>query len=357
MKVLEKVRHAKSAGARMIRRIPAAVLVVSSVMLLVSIVCIICLVSSRPERSCAEVWSQGGSVAYRHMAVYGRGGRASGDKSPASVQEYGKCLGKSDVFNVRKSLQGIVDQAGGKRRKASDNVTDPEGWEDAYCSFAVADIVYDHGDSENSAEVSVYAVGGNLKAFHPMEYLSGGFLPVKAVDKYQIVLNDELAWKFFGSYDVVGSRVNLWGHDYAVIGVVKEHDDTQFRAYIYYDCLEEYCAGLEVPVTPAVLCYEVMLPEIVKGEAVTELKNSLPSQDFYVESITGRFGFGRVWDHMIPPGEMSAMLRGYELPYWEVSAQRCISRLFAWEVIGVISLTAMIFVAVSLALNRKNKRD
>ena len=357
MKIRERLDQARLTGAKIVHVLPAVLLAVSVIMAIVSVISIVCLVSSRVERSCAEVWSQGGSVSYRHMAVYGRGGRASGDTSPASVQENGKSLGKTDVINVRKSLQGIVDQAGGKKRKATDKVPEPEGWEDAYSSFVTAGITCDYGDSETGADVSVYAVGGNYRAFHPMEYLSGGFLPVNSVDKYQIVLNDELAWKFYGSYDVVGNRVSLWGHDYAVIGVVREHDDTVLRAYVYYDCLEEYCAGFDAPVIPAVLCYEVMLPELVRGEAVTELKNSLPSKEFYVESITGRFGFGRVWDHMMPPGEMSAVLRGYELPYWEVSAQRCVSRLFAWEVIGVISLTAMIFVAVSLALNRKNKRD
>lgn len=344
MKVLEKVKHVRSFGTKIVYRIHSALFVLSVVMILVSIVSIICLVRSRPERNCDEVWSQGSPVSYRHMAVYGRGGRVSGDKSPAAILEYGKSLGKTDIYNVRKSIQGIVDQANGKTRKVSDMAAEPEGWEDAYCSFIEADITYDRGEFEHDAEVSVYAVGGNYKAFHVFEYLSGGFLPVKSVDKYQIVLNDELAWKFFSSYDVIGSRVQLWGHDYSVIGVVKEHDGNALRAYVYYDCLEEYCSCLEALVTPAVLCYEAMMPEIVKGEAITEFKNSLPSQEFYVESITGRFNLGRVCGFMIPPGEMSTMLQGYDLPFWEISAQKCISEFFAWMVVMLVCVIVSVGV-------------
>ena len=336
-----------------IRNAPAVILTICVIMCIVSAVCFVTALRSRTERNCAQVWSQGSEVSYRHMAVYANGARSSGDKSPAAHIDYGKSLAKTDIYNMRKSLQGIVDTANGVRRKATDRPIDPEGWEDSYCSFIKADINCSHKEFDISSEAAVYAVGGNFKAFHPFEYMSGGFLPVESVDKYQIVLNDELAWKFFSSYDVVGERVTLWNREFTVIGVVKEHDDKSFRAYVYFDCLEEYCASGETPVTPAIQYYEAMLPEQVKGVAVLDMRNNIPGYDlsspsFYVISVTGRYELRQIWDHMMPPGHMREFLQGYDLPYWEVSAQQAITDMFVWMIVFAAFLILIICMTVVL---------
>ncbi|SCW31789.1 hypothetical protein SAMN02910456_00511 [Ruminococcaceae bacterium YRB3002] len=332
---------------------PAVILTAAVIVTLVGIGCMVSVIRSRPERNAASVWSQGSDVSYRHVAVYSQGSRSSGDTSPAAFTGYGKSLAKTDVYNIRKSLQAIVDSSNGVRRRTSDKPSDPEGWTDAYCSYVNADLNCDHNDFEVNCTVPVYAVGGNFRAFHPMEFMSGGFLPVQSVDKYQIVLNDELAWRLFSSYDVIGGRVTLWGKDFTIIGVVREHDDKDMRAYVYYDCLEEYASGLDVPVTPAVLCYEAMLPEPVDGVAVMDVKNSIPGYDAaspscYVVSVTGRYTIPKIWSHMMPPGEMSAFLQGYELPFWEMSAQKAVSDIFAWMIVLAFCLLLSVCMIIML---------
>ena len=323
---------------RFLKSAPKVILTVSIIMCIISVICLVSEYRSRPERNQAGLWSRDGEISYRHMAVYSRGARSGGEKTPSVYTEYGKSLARTDIYNLRKALQGIVDSASGVRRKTSDKPIDPEGWTDTFCSFVKADIKCTHQEFEIDSEADVYAVSGNFKAFHPFEFLSGGFLPVSDVDKYQIVLNDELAWKFFSSYDVIGERVTLWDKEFTIIGVVKEHDDSSLRAYVYFDCLEGYCSNGEEPVTPAILSYEAMMPESVAGVAVMDVKNSIPGYNisapgFYVVSITDRFSPINVLDHMTPPGEMRNFLTGYDLPFWEMSAQQTMTDIFAWMIV------------------------
>ena len=354
--VMEKV---KKSTVSFFCSVPAVLLAVSIVMIIISVICSVSLLRARTERNTASVWSQGSDVSYRHIAVYAQGGRNGGSSSPAAYLEYGKSLSKTDVYNIRKSLQGTVDLSNGTRRRSADRIEDPEGWAECFCSFVNASMTCKHQGFEISSDADVYAVGGNWRVFHPMEFMAGGFLPVKSVDRYQVVLNDSLAWKFFSSYDVIGETVNLWGKDYTVIGVVKEHDDLSLRAYVYFECLEEYCNSFENKIDPSVLCYEAMMPEQVKGASVQDVRNSIPGYDisspkFYLVSVTDRFTVTNVVKHMLPPGEMSSFLSSYELPFWEISAQKTITWLFVWIVVFAVSLLiALLQIGWFVFRNRK----
>ena len=359
MEIISKTKnYLHDTGVRFMLTVPAAVLAASVILMITGIIFCITIPRSRPERNVASVWEQGGTVPYCHVAVYGHGSRSGGERTPASYVEYGNSLMKTDIYNLRKSMQGSVDTTFSVKRKTSEKPIDPEGWEDAFCSFVTADIKCEHQDFQVESDAVVYAVSGNFRAFHPFEFMSGGFLPVESVDRYQIVLNESLAWKFFSSCDVVGERVTLWGKDFTVIGVVREHDDKDLRAYVYFECLEEYCAGLEVPVTPAVMCYEALIPEVIKGSALMEIRNTVPGYDIsspslYVVSITRRFTPARIWDHMMPPDEMREFLQSYELPFWEVSAQKDITYLFVWMTVLVISV---LFVMCTVMLLLRGRR-
>ena len=367
MDLLSKVRGAGRFGRKLgslMRIVPAIVAVVCFVMLVVSIVCCTVIWRGRTDRKTAASWSGGGELSYRHMAGYAHGARALGEKSPASYLEYGRSLSKTDVYNIRKSLQNVVDISNGKRRRSGDVPVATEGFADCYSSFIEADVMSlrqqgSLGD-DKSATASVYAVGGNFKACHLFEYMSGGFLPVQPVDKYQIVINDALAWRFYSSYDVVGEKISLWNKDYTIIGVVREHDGDTPRAYVYFECLEEYCAGLDASFTPAVLCYEAIMPEQVKNVAVADVRNSVPGYDqsnpgTYVVSVTGRYSIGSIWDYMMPPGSTSDLLRDYDLPYWEVSAGRAVASMFAWEIVAVVcAAMGVVMVTVIVVMRRKS---
>ena len=327
------------------------------------------LIDTRPDQKNAEIWQNSSDTSFRHMSVYAGGIRAEGDTSPLTYVEGGKSIHLADIALMRKDLQASSDTGSAAGNKNIQYVEGRlRGWEDCYSSTVMATVkAIDVRDglavTSGTADAQIVAVGGNYRAFHPFRYLSGGFLPEVPVDPNQIVINDVLAWKFYHSYDVVGNRLEINGQMFTIIGVVEEKStkvaelagEQENRAFIYFGTLgtvfdtkddgasEEN--SFSEPADYAIQCYEAMLPELVKGVAVTDFKNALPSYSFsnpqlYVANNTGRFGLIRVLDTVFPLGETDRERMGYEFPYWEKAAQMTEERLFYDY--------AIIFVAVIL---------
>ena len=118
------------------------------------------------------------------------------------------------------------------------------------------------------------------------------------------------------SYDIIGERVVFADREFIVSGVVREQDsaiDREVgtdapRAYIYFNALESIAKDSGATFDPgadtsnlsaesqellsgadgtsgeaistssecAILCYEAMLPELVKGVANTDIKSAIP---------------------------------------------------------------------------------
>lgn len=348
------------------------------------------LTSSRPDQYVAENWQSNSETSFRHMSVYAGGVRTSGDTSPMTCMEGGRSIRLADIALIRASLQSASSagtSASVKNVPASDGKL--RGWEDCYSSTVKGTLeAVDIRDGKEEviagkADAQIVAVGGNYKAFHPFRYMAGGFLPETPVDTYQIVINDVLAWKFYHSYDVVGNRININGQSFTIIGVVEEKStktaelagEQDNRAFIYFGALgtvfgskasaENTDAGAgalpaapaEAPSDYAIQCYEALLPELVKGVAVSDFKSALPSYSItnpqvYVADNTGRFGIVRVYDTFFPVGETAKTRAGYEFPYWETAAQMTEDRLFYdYTIIGVgiiLLLTGVAMIALKL---------
>ncbi|MBR1797847.1 MAG: ABC transporter permease [Clostridiales bacterium] len=353
------------------------------------------LVNIRSDQRMASYWAQDSETFYRHMSVYGRGARPGGLNTPAVYINSNESLGRADISSIRTTLQNFADsgrRATGKGGLGADGR--PVGWEDCFSSFLTAgiDTVPDvAGGSTMSfnSTTEVIAVEGNFTAFHPMMFMSGGFLPEIPSDTRQIVLNDVLAWKFYKSYDVIGNKVKLWGEEFTVIGVVAEPSDRislaagtgEPRVYVYFSAMETLApltdpgtsAGngtasqgttssqTQAPDTPrpdmAILCYEAMLPELVRGVAKNDMSTALPNYtpatpNYYVISNTGRFGILDTWKGVMPIGEAEAKYSGYEFPYWEKTAKLTSKHLFADEALALGGVVVIAAGAVMTALRR-----
>jgi len=312
--------------------------------------------------------------------------------------EGGKSIRLADITEMRKTLQSSSSTGTGGSSKSSKSRDDKlRGWEDCYSSTVMAKVecidVQDGLEVKtNSADSQIVAVGGNYRAFHPYRYLSGGFLPETPVDMYQIVINDVLAWKFYRSYDVVGNRLDINGQMFTIIGVVEEKNtkvaelagEQTFRAFIYFGTLEtlfqddssgagtgddgftgdtdygNYGIGNGY-IDYAIQCYEAMLPEVVRGVAVSDFKNALPNYSLtnpqvYVVNNTGRFGVLRVLDTVFPLGETDKERLGYEFPYWETAAQMTEERLFYDYVIVGLGIVLLLIGTAMIALKFRARK-
>ncbi|WP_034449781.1 ABC transporter permease [Butyrivibrio sp. AE2032] len=370
------------------------------------------LSGSRPDQHVAEIWQSNSEVSFRHMSVYAGGIRASGDTSPMTYIAGGKSIHYADIPIIRKSLQSTADTGSGASGKNLGYVEGKlRGWEDCYSSTVMATVsAMEFKDGKEvttgTANAQLVAVGGNYKAFHPYRYMSGGFLPEIPVDMNQIVINDVLAWKFYRSYDVVGNKIIINNQMFTIIGVVEEKNtkvaelagEQENRAFIYFGALgtifgsknssgsDEFgdygnygdyggygdygnygdysgsgSGTTDSEADYAIQCYEAMLPELVKGVAVTDFKNALPSYSLtnpqvYVSNDTGRFGVFRILDTMFPLGETDRARMGYEFPYWERAAQLTEDRLFYDYMITAFGILLLFAGIVMIALKFRAKK-
>ena len=332
------------------------------------------LTYQRTDRNIAAVWQQGGTMGYRHVSVF-----AGGDTSPIQYKDADSSLKRSDIILIRKALQNTVDSGNPAKRKNEDPNGRPVGWEDCFSTTLKGYISRPAQNGSNSVPVGtdaeLIATEGNFKVFHPFKYLSGGYLPETQVDANQVVINDVLAWKFFNSYDVVGYKVEMFGEQFTICGVVSEPSDSlartcgtyEPRAYMYFQKLEKIYSLQSSPEEEGVLgnyevaiqVYEALLPEAVTGVAKSDITNALPSYKasdpkMYIVSNTGRYNILSVWDFCVPLGEMGEKLSAYEFPYWEKTAQLTMQHLFA-DAVVIASGTVLLGVGIIMAILRYRK--
>ena len=322
------------------------------------------------DRKTAGIWAQDGTLDFRHVSVFSRGARESGSFSPSIYVDTNISLGRTDILDIRKSLQDIADSAlpGNKKTGLNEDGT-PRGWEDCFSTFMDMTFTYSSDEVMQpvTVDTEVVAVEGNYRAFHPFTYMSGGFLPETCVDTDQIVINDVLAWKLFSSYDVTGKVLEAYGRRFTIIGVVAERTDSlnrsvgsmKPRAYIYFRTLESIMLSPDKPEMLNITTYEAMLPELVKGVARADIINALPNYNaadpkLYVVSNTDRYSVLSVWDFMMPLGETQTMLDGYEFPYWERAAQLVTMHLYV-DIILVSLGGALLLIGVVTSVLRWKK--
>ncbi|MCR5592372.1 MAG: ABC transporter permease [Saccharofermentans sp.] len=378
------------------------------------------LTHNRFDQRMNTYWEQESTTGYRQMSVYARGTRPAGIGTPAVYIDADNSLKRSDLILIRNSLQNAADSGrnvGSKGGLGQDGR--PVGWEDCFSSYLNGNVtqVIDSQSSytfSQTTETNIIAVEGNFPAFHPFTYVAGGFLPEIPTDTRQIVLNDVLAWRLYKSYDVLGERLELWGEQFTIIGVVSEPNDSlarstgtlDTRAYIYFSAMEELAPLTDDTVTNngngnnsanganissstltpppasaaagnsqngangntnnttarpemAVLCYEAMLPELVRGVGRTDMAAALPNYNpaipkYYVVSNTGRYNVIDTWRFMWPIGKTQAKLAPYEFPYWERCAQSTSAHLFADELLVGLG-TILLFIGVVMVALRHRK--
>ncbi len=339
------------------------------------------------DQYASQYWINGDEdKLFGQVSVYAQGMRTQGPESPLLNLGRDYSLSVADISAMRFSLQGVVDSFAKGKVTGLDRDGSPRGWEDCYSTFLNGTVgIYDEEGTSLSAttDAEVVAVSGNFSAFHPMEYLSGGFLPEKPIDKKQIVINDVLAWKLFRSYDVLGRQLELFGEKFTVIGVVRVPDNKINskakadipRVFIYFIELDEldrsnyfnsdsYSIYLEYTDSKlAVNCYEVLLPESLAGVATSDVLSALPvynanDPQFLVVRNSGRFSPYEIYDYMIPLGENTRKNAIFNFPYWEKAAVITTETVFVDGCFVLAGIVLLIIGIIMMSLKRnKNKNE
>ena len=199
-------------------------------------------------------------------------------------------------------------------------------YQDAYSTKA-SDITVSTESTSYTAKT--IGVGGDFFLFHPLPLRSGSYISNRDFTFDRVVLDEELSWALFGSYDVAGQTVWIGNEPYVVAGVVsREKDSASKKAYadgagmfITYAAMQHITGG-EEGTEPAVSCYEIVMAEPITGFGLSVLQETFPTKDesVFVQN-TDRYSLKSLFTIVSQFGERSMNTAGVIFPYWENAAR------------------------------------
>ena len=190
-------------------------------------------------------------------------------------------------------------------------------WADAYSAYGRITVKSEIGNVTTDA----IGIGGDFFLFHPLKLLTGSYFSGSDLMQDYCILDEEAAWRLFGSNDIAGQFVTIQGIPHMVAGVIeREEGRLQESAgldssviYVSYDSLDKYGSH------SGINHYEVVMPNPVKDFALGYVKElvRVDEQEMEVVDNTARFGF---WNRLKLIGEFGTRsMNGKAIiyPYWE----------------------------------------
>lgn len=210
----------------------------------------------------------------------------------------------------------------------------PQGglWACAYAAESLLTVKGDYG----AAEVTVLGVGGKFFLFHPLVLRDGSYISDEDSMDDRVVLDEELAWKLFGSVDIAGLSVTINNVPYPIAGVVsREKDRFSLKTYTGGAGIFMSYAALAKLEDAPITCYEIVLPDPISGFGLTTVKDNFPLGDHDVAlENTGRFSFARISRVLGDFGARTIQDSGVAYPYWENAARLAENQLVLLLLLG-----------------------
>ncbi|MDO5456010.1 MAG: ABC transporter permease [Eubacteriales bacterium] len=128
--------------------------------------------------------------------------------------------------------------------------SDKEGarlWQDAYAGLGAMTI----SAGAKTVEVEAVGTGGSFFLFHPLVLSSGSYYNTSSIMKDDILLDQETAWRLFGSFDVVDRTVRVEDTNLRIAGVFKKEEGKLYEeagmpaclVFVHYRTLVKYGSG------------------------------------------------------------------------------------------------------------------
>ena len=173
-----------------------------------------------------------------------------------------------------------------------------------------------------SADVKAIGVGGEFFLFHPLQLRSGSYLSENDLMQDRVILDEELAWRLFGSSDVAGLSVMIAGEPFFVAGVVhRESDFASSQAYTDGAGLFMSYAALNKLTGSGISCYEIVLPDPISGYGLSVVQKSFPIGGGDMVQVSGRYSIKSLCAIVKDFGVRSMRTGDVIYPYWENAAR------------------------------------
>lgn len=227
---------------------------------------------------------------------------------------------------------------------------------DAWSGMGSVQVKGEHG----SADASVIAVGGDFFRLHPQTLLSGGYIYGDDLMHDRVILDEELAWRLFGGYDLTGLPVEIGGSTFYVAGVVARESDWATEKvysggaglYMSYEAYKAMNEGAYIST------YEAIIPEPVENFAKMQVTDNFAPEDAVVVVNSGRYSVSRVLGQLKEFGQRTLRTDSVYYPYWENAARLVENRCMIWLAITLVLWVCPVLFVLVLAVKayRKSKR-
>lgn len=174
-----------------------------------------------------------------------------------------------------------------------------------------------------SSQVTAIGVGGDFFSFHPLRLRGGAYFSGSDLMQDKVVLDEELAWKLFGSYDVAGLEITVDNMPHVIAGVIARDKDfatskafpIEASMYVSFETMQKSNADA------GITSYEIVMPNPISGFAYNIMEEAFSAQNGIFVENTGRFRPIQIAQMLRHLGERSMGTTGVIYPYWENAAR------------------------------------
>lgn len=230
-------------------------------------------------------------------------------------------------------------------------------WADAYSASGKVTVKSNVGN----ITVDAIGIGGDFFLFHPLPLLSGSYFSGNDIMQDYCVLDQDAAWKLFGSNNVVGQTVYIGEVAHIVTGVVKRDEGDLYKAagldgaliYVSYSTLDKYGNN------NGINHFEIVMPNPVKSYAYDYIKKAInvPEEELEIIENSSRFSFFNRVKHIGKLSNRAMNGKAIIYPYWENVARATEDRLAVLMIFQLLFFAIpVIVISVSLIILWKHKK-
>jgi len=232
----------------------------------------------------------------------------------------------SSFFSVREDIQPekimqiryTIQQ---KLKEESITVTDENSSARLYvdCYSANGEVVATN--EENSFSGNAYGIGGDYFIFHPLNLIYGNYFSESDLLDDYVIVDKEIAWKLFGSSNVVGEYISIQNIPHMIIGVYERDSDSMNQLagngeptmYLSYHSLANYGTNRGIKT------YEIILQNPVTGFAKKFMDEVLAMDEDSVSMVenSSRYQLSSLWGIIRSFPVRSMSMNGIIYPFWE----------------------------------------
>lgn len=219
-------------------------------------------------------------------------------------------------------------------------------WTDCYSANGKVNIEY----NGSTMEINAIGVGGDFFLFHPLQLLSGSYFSDENVMQDLVVIDEDIAWRMFGSSNVSGMMIEVNGVRHIVAGVIKQAEGKLNKAagndkptiYMSYNSLKQLKENVFIT------SYEIVMPNLTKDYAKNIIKENLDIDSRYCEVVDNSERYSFIALYKIIKGFSVSSMKTNTVcyPYWENVARGkeniCALWLLAETIIILVVLILLI---------------